>query len=269
MSPQCSSANFWGKISVNTACVAAVLLSVWVLGLAVSASADEGGRLHEFGTNGTAVLCVPTSDMDSTLLPYNDESTDLAVGSGHTPGFGFLFDAAEIQSHLEEGIFRVRPELNGLPHVNTLGGSVGFLSLPDSHRLGPAGRARDLADEWTARGRCAETSVEPFEKSDLFEMKCLASDNYSNLVDRKPDKTVDMPKPNTFVVATCIHEKISAGKFTGLSLEWCRREFVAGGFLFDYQIQKPNLRLYKQIDAFLVSKLSQWQKGCHSHREGK
>jgi hypothetical protein len=240
-----------------------------MLGLAISALADESVRLREFGTNGTAVLCVPTSDMDPALLLYNDESTDLAVGSGHTPGFGFLFDATEIQNHLEEGTFLVRTELNGLPYVNDFGGSIHFVSQPDSHRLGSAMRARDLEDEWGARGRCTKVSVEPLEKSGLLEVKCSASDNYSNIVDRKLDQSVDMPEPNTFVVATCIHEKMSAGKFTGLSLDSCRRVFIAGGFLIDYQIQKPNLRLYKQIDAFLVSKLSQWQKNCHSRHEGQ
>src|SRR5665811_1797178 len=49
------------------------------------------GDQHTFGVDGKSVLCIPKSDLDPVLLPFADESIDLHVGSGHTPGFAFLF----------------------------------------------------------------------------------------------------------------------------------------------------------------------------------
>jgi len=233
-----------------------------LVGLLLAAQVTDRTMHHEFGVNGNAVLCVPSSDMDPDLIPYNDESTDLAVGSGHTPGFGFLFGADQIQRHLDAGTFLVRPELSGLRHVNTLGGGVGFLSVPDSRRLGSAMRARDLSDEWSASGRCVDVVATPLHQSNLFEVKCAAEDNYSNVLNRAPDRRKSLPEPNSVVVATCLTETISAGKFKGHTLHSCRRVTVLDGFIFDYQIQKDNLPLYPQIDRFLRSKLVEWKKNC-------
>lgn len=240
-----------------------IILAVLV-GLPLAVQATDRTAHHEFGVNGKAVLCVPSSDLDPDLVQANDESTDLAVGSGHTPGFGFLFGADQIQRHLDTGTFRVRPELDGLRHVNTLGGGVGFLSVPDSRRLGSAGRARDLSEEWLANDRCSGVVVTPLKQSNLFEVKCAAADNYSNVLNRTPDRRKPLPEPNSVVVATCLTETISAGKFKGHTLHSCRRVVVLDGFILDYQIQKDNLPLYQQIDRFLRSKIVEWKRNCSS-----
>lgn len=223
---------------------------------------DQTTKHHEFGVNGKAILCVPSLDMDPDLIPYNDESTDLAVGSGHVPGFAFLFGADQVQSHLDTGTFKVFPALDGLPHVNALEGDIGFLSVPDARRLGSAMRARDLSDEWSANGRCVDVVATPLHQSDLFEVKCAATDNYSNVLNRAPDRRKPLPEPNSVVVATCLSETISAGKFVGYTLHSCRRVTVLDGFILDYQIQKDNVPLYPQIDRFLLSKLIEWKKNC-------
>lgn len=228
----------------------------------LAVNATDRVAYREFGVNGKAILCVPSSDLDPDLIPDNDESTDLAVGSGRTPGFAFLFGASQVQSHLDTGTFRVRPELDGLRHVNTLGGSIGFLSVPDSRRLGPAMRARNLSDEWSASGRCVGVAAAPLHQSDLFEVKCAAADDYSNVLNRAPDRRELLPEPNSVVVATCLSETISAGKVVGHTLHSCRRVTVLDGFILDYQIQKDNLPLYPQIDRFLLSKLVEWKKNC-------
>lgn len=233
-----------------------------LVGLLLAAQAANWTGYHQFGVNGLPVLCVPSSDLDPDLIADNDESTDLAVGSGHIPGFAFFFGADQIQHHLDTGTFRVRPELDGLRHVNTLGGSVGFLSVPDSRRLGSAGRARDLPDEWSASGRCLDVITTPLTQSDLFEVKCAVADNYSNILNRTPDRQKPLPDPKSLVVATCLTETISEGKFKGQTLHSCRRITILDGFIFDYQIQKDNLPLYPQIDRFLRSKLVEWKKNC-------
>lgn len=233
-----------------------------LVGLPLATQATDRTARHEFGVNGKAVLCVPSPDMDPDLVQSNDESTDLAVGSGRTPGFGFLFGADQIQRYLDTGTFKIFPELDGLPHVNALEGDIGFLSVPDSRRLGSAMRARDLSDEWSASGRCVDVITTPLHQSDLFEVKCAAADNYSNVLNRTPDRRKPLPEPNSVVVATCLTETISAGKFKGHTLHSCRRVTVLDGFIFDYQIQKDNLPLYPQIDRFLRSKLVEWKKNC-------
>lgn len=234
-----------------------------LLGGGLMATHATGGTfVHEFGVNGKAILCVPTSDLDSDLLPYNDESTHLSVGSGSMPGFAFSFDANQIQHELDKGTFNLHPELEGLRHVNTLGGQLGFLSVPDATRLGAAMRARDLLDEWFANGRCLGTVVVPLNQSNLFEVKCNAADNYSNILNRTPDRQKPLPLPNSVVVASCLNETISSGKFKGQKHHPCRRVLVFDGFIFDYQIQKDNLPLYPEIDRFLRSKLIGWKQNC-------
>ncbi|MBI5438497.1 MAG: hypothetical protein HY936_06065 [Nitrosomonadales bacterium] len=240
-----------------------VILAVLV-GLPLAAQATDRATHHEFGVNGKAILCVPSSDLDPDLVQANDESTDLAVGSGHTPGFGFLFGADQIQRHLDTGTFQVPPELTGLRHINMLEGDVGFLSVPDSRRLGPAGRARDLSEEWLANDRCSGVVVTRLKQSNLFEVKCAAADNYSNVLNRTPDRRKPLPEPNSVVVATCLTETISAGKFKGRTLHSCRRVVVLDGFILDYQIQKDNLPLYQKIDRFLRSKIVEWKRNCSS-----
>jgi hypothetical protein len=243
----------------------AALVLVACVGMPLGGSAAGSGAGHEFGVNGKAVLCPLESDMDPALIPYSDESTDLAVGSGHTPGFGFLFGADEVQKQVGNGRFHVRPELDDLPHVNTLGGSVGFLSAPDYRRLGSAMRARDLSDEWLENGHCPRVVVTPLQ-GNLFEVKCAVEDKYANILNRAPERRAPMPDPNSVVVATCLYETISVGKFAGQELRSCRRVVKLDGFLVDYQIQENNLPLYLQIDAFLRNKIAEWKVRCSSSR---
>jgi hypothetical protein len=104
----------------------------------------------------------------------------------------------------------------------------------------------------------------PLKQSTLFEVKCAAKDNYSNVLNRVPDRNKPLPEPNSVVVATCLSETISAGKFVGHTLNSCRRVVVLDGFILDYQIQKDNLPLYQQIDRFLRSKIVEWKRDCSS-----
>src|ERR1700752_1981331 len=201
--------------SLRCARKAATFVVIGFVGLPLTGSAADSAAYHRFGVNGEAVLCPRSSDMDPTLIPYNDESTDVAVGSGRTPGFGFLFDAGEIDRHIGAGAFRVFPEFAEHPYVNKLSGSIGFLSLPDSRRLGPAMRARDLSDEWSASGDCAKEVVTRLQQSDLYELRCTPKDNYSNILNRLPQPGEPLPDPNSLVVATCVYETIPAGKFAG------------------------------------------------------
>lgn len=53
-------------------------------------------RQHVFGIDGRPVLCVPESDLNPDLLAFNDESTQLKPGNGHTPGFGGFFSLREM-----------------------------------------------------------------------------------------------------------------------------------------------------------------------------
>jgi hypothetical protein len=69
------------------------------------------------------------------------------------------------------------------------------------------------------------------------------------------------------VVATCLYETISAGKFAGQAVRSCRRVVKLDGFLVDYQIQENNLPLYLQLDAFLQSKIAEWKTRCSPSHE--
>jgi len=224
-----------------------------------SAVADDSW--HDFGMNGKAVLCVHSSDLDPALIRFNSESTDLAVGSGQTPGFAFLFGEEKLRE-LTGGLFRVLPEFEGHPYVNKLSGSIGFLSVPDSRRFGPAMRARDLESEWYAKDRCAEELITELPGSGLFEVKCNAKDKYSNVLNVRPDRGKAMPEPNEIVAATCINENISVGQFSGASRQSCRRVKIIDGFLVDYQVQEDNVPLYQQFDGFLEGKIAEWKKNC-------
>lgn len=238
------------------------LLLVGCLSLSIRPIAAALNDLHWFGVGGAAILCPPSSDLDPALIPYDEESTDLAVGSGHTPGFAFLFDAKTVQNNISSGTFKVFPKLDSIRHVNSLGGSTGFLSKPDSLRLGSAMRARDLLDEWYQAGRCTHRTVTPKGQSNVFEVKCSAGDNYSNILNVAPDRNHPMPDPNSIVVATCNYENIPVGPFEGTTLHSCRRVAIRSSFLLDYQIQKENVPLYQQIDAFLDAKIGAWRRNC-------
>ncbi len=227
----------------------------------IGSSSDSTGK-HEFGLDGKAALCVPQGDLDPVLIPYNDETTDLAVGSGRTPGFGFLFSADEVVKHLKSGSFRTFPEFAEHPYVNRLSGSIGFISAPDAHRLGSAMRARNLEDEWAASGACDHVVATQLQGSDLFEVKCRAKDNYANILNRLPDRTQPLPDPNSVVVATCVYETISDGKFAGRSRRSCTRAVILDGFFVNYRIQEENMPLYRQLDEFFRDKIVEWKGNC-------
>ncbi len=248
---------------------AAAFAIIGCIGSPLICSAADSAAYHRFGVNGEAVLCPRSSDMDPSLIPYNDESTDLAVGSGRTPGFGFLFDAGEIDRHIVNGKFRVFPEFAEHPYVNKLSGSIGFLSLPDARRLGPAMRARDLVDEWSASGACVRALVTRLQQSDLYELKCTPKDTYSNILNRPPQPGEPLPDPNSLVVATCVYETISAGKFAGQARRACTRVAILDGFIVNYRVQEDNLRLYKQLDAFLLGKIAEWKRNCSVDRKAE
>jgi len=250
--------------SLQCARKAAALAVVGFSSFPLAGSAGDSDAYHRFGVNGAAVVCPRSSDMDPTLIAYNDESIDLAVGSGHTPGFGFLFNAGEIDRHIGTETFRVFPEFAEHPYVNKLSGSIGFLSLPDSRRLGPAMRARDLSDEWTASGDCAKEVITRLQQSDLFEVKCAPKDNYSNILNRLPQPGEPFPDPNSLVVATCVYETISAGKFAGQARRSCTRVAILDGFIVNYRVQEDNLPLYRQLDEFLRGKIAEWKRNCSS-----
>jgi hypothetical protein len=93
---------------------------------------------------------VPAVDLDPTLEPYNDESTHLVVGSGHTPGFGTNFDAVWVKGRIEG--YEVKSETEIPRRFSDLYVSIHFLGSNDRQRLGPAMRARDVEDIWYAKG---------------------------------------------------------------------------------------------------------------------
>ena len=230
--------------------------------LPMAGSAQQAADQHRFGVNNQAILCPPSSEMDPELIPYNEESTDLVVGPGRTPGFGFLFNTKVLDSHLGIGMFRTLPGFEDHPYVNKLSGSVGFLSVADSKRFGPAMRARDLSDEWTEDGRCGGRVVSRIGRSELFEVKCSAADDYANVLNRRPQKGETIPDPNSVVVATCTFETISVGKFAGQSLRSCTRVVILEKFIVNYRIQEKNLPLYRQIDDFLRGRIVGWKNRC-------
>lgn len=227
-------------------------------------SAGDLVAYRKFGIGGKPILCVASSDMDSMLIPYNDESVDLSVGLGHTPGFGFLFEPEEVRKYTGAGTFQEFSKFQDHPYVNKLSGSIGFLSVTDSRRLGPAMHARSLADEWRQSGSCAQEVVIQLPQSDLYEVKCRAEDNFSNVLDRSPEKNRPMPDPNSVVVATCLYETISTGKFAGQSLRTCTRVAILDGFILNYRIQEDNLPLYKRLDTLLQDKIRRWKENCNS-----
>jgi len=240
----------------------AFLLFFCCIGLPIGRPVVASSKLHRFGVGGTAILCPATSDLDDLDIPYDDESTDLPVGSGHMPGFAFLFEAKTVQATLESGVFEVFPKLSSIRYVNTLNGTIGFISRVDSLRIGSAMRARDLSDEWYQTGLCTHRTALSIVQGKVFEVKCSVGDDYSNILSIAPDRDRPMPKPNSIVIASCNDKYIAFGPFAGTTLHSCRRVFIRSGFIVDYQLQKENLPLYLQIDAFLDAKIGEWRRNC-------
>ncbi len=241
---------------------AAAIMFITCVSFWVAPSIAASNQVSRFGVGGTAVLCPPISDLDPLLIPYNPVSTDLVVGSGRTPGFAFLFDKKIVQGNINPRVFKVFPSLDAIRSVNSLSGVVGFLSVADSLRLGPAMRARDLSDEWYKTDRCAHSISVPMGRSNLVEVKCSAVDNFSNVLNVTPDGARPMPTPNSIVIASCNEDHIPVGPFAGATLHPCRRVVIHQGFMLDYQIQRDNVPLYSDIDSFLFGKIEEWRRNC-------
>lgn len=215
---------------------------------------------HVFGIDGKPILCVPESDMDPLLLRYADESTHLRIGSGHTPGFSFLFRPELIKSLIAEYV--IIPGFEGHPYANALSGTIGFLGPDDEARLGSAMRARTVEDEWYARNACPQPVVRSLPRAAMYEVKCDANADYSTIWNRMPDPRLTMPNPNEFVVATCQYENIQLGPYKGRELKNCARIVKIDRFLVDYRFQEENAYVVLQIDSLIRTKLSQWEKNC-------
>jgi hypothetical protein len=219
-----------------------------------------GDYQHVFGINGKPVLCVPESDMDPTLLPYADESTDLHAGSGHTPGFAFLFSWRFMRSIISG--YSIVPGFQRHPYVNNLSGTVGFLGEDDRARFGSSMRARSIEDEWYSRDKCPQPSVKPLVDTKLYEVRCSAVANYAAIWNRAPDPNIVMPNPHEFIVATCNYQNIPLGPYRGKSLRTCTRVVIIDGFLVDYRLQEENVELFPEIDLMIRNKLSGWERNC-------
>jgi len=237
-----------------------VIPKIMSMTVALTALILAGGYQHVFGINGKPVLCVPDSDMDPLLVRYADESTNLNPGSGHTPGFSFLFSSKFMRSIISG--YSIVPGFEEHPYVNNLSGTVGFLGQDDRARFGPAMRARDIKDEWYARDKCPEPSITPIVDTGLFEVKCSAEANYSAIWSRAPDPTIVMPNPNEFIVATCNYRNIPLGPYRGKSFNSCTRTVIINRFFIDYRLQEENVALFSRIDAMIRDKLSEWERNC-------
>ena len=218
------------------------------------------GDQQIFGVEGKSVLCVPKSDLDPVLLPLADESIDLHVGSGHSPGFAFLFGSRFMRSIISG--YRIVAGFEDHPYANTLSGTIGFLAPDDQARLGSAMRARNTSDEWYSRDECPQPSVRPLGDNRLYEVKCSPKASYSSIWRQAPDPKVAMPNPNELVVATCQNDDIHLGPYAGKSLTTCARVVIIDGFLVDYRLQEKNLGFFLEIDSIIRDKLSEWKGNC-------
>ena len=215
---------------------------------------------HIFGVGGKPVLCVKDADMDPLAKSYADESTHLKPGSGHTPGFPFLFGPDTMKSIIPEYV--VVPGFEGHPYVNTLSGGIGFLGQDDRGRFGPAARARAVEEEWYARGDCTNLVIKSLMNTDLYEVKCNAKANYSAIWNRLPEPKKSMPNPHEFVVAACQEEHLTIGLYSGRTLKNCTRIAIIDEFYIDYKFQEDNAPIIPQIDLMIIDKIIQWKRNC-------
>lgn len=216
---------------------------------------------HLFGIDGKPILCIPESDLNPALLTYNDESTHLMPGNGHTPGFSTLFSIAEMRRHFGSEYYS-NPAFGVDPALTGLSATVSFLGNDDKRRYGPAMRARDIRDTWKGRGACPDPEVRSLANTGLFLAKCSAMANYGSLWNRDRNTKIEMPDDNTFVVATCNYETISFGPYKGIERRNCARVIVLDGFMVDYRFIEENAGLIQRFDAFLKDKIAQWEQNC-------
>jgi hypothetical protein len=236
-----------------------VITNMMNMAVALTAIAQVAGPLHIFGVNGRPILCVPESDMDRSLLRYADESTDLHVGSGRTPGFAFLFTSKTMRSII--GGYHLTPGFEGHPYVNQLSGSIGFLGQDDQTRFGPAMRARDTEDIWYTRGKCTQPTVRSVDPN-LYEVKCDVGSGYGAIWNQRPDPKTVMPNANEIVVATCEYHNLPVGPYEGKTLRTCTRVVAIDGFLVSYRLQQDNVKFFSNIDSMIASTVLQWKRNC-------
>lgn len=217
--------------------------------------------LHLFGMDGSPVLCVPEGALNPALMPFNDESTHLQPGGGHTPGFGVFFSLNEMRRRFGMA-YHSDPAFGDNPALTGLSATISFVSAEDQLRLGPAMRARYVRDIWTRSGACPAATVQPLPRTLLFVAKCSAESDYGSLWDRAPDPKSEPPDPNVFVVATCNYSTISAGPYKGTEQRECRRLFIDGGQMVDYQFAEQNAPLIARFDAFFKEKIESWKRAC-------
>lgn len=217
--------------------------------------------LHMFGIGGRPILCVPDADLNPALLPFNDESTHLRPGNGHTPGFAAFFSLSEMRNRLGSAYFS-NPTFDDNPAMSGLSATISFVSVDDQRRLGPAMRARDIRDIWMRRGACPDATVQPIPRTDLFLAKCSSASNYSSLWNIAPDLKSDLPNPNTFVIASCNYSTITVGPYKGAERRECTRVFIDGGLMVDYHFVEQNAPLIAQFDDFFKDKIENWKRAC-------
>ncbi len=219
-----------------------------------------GAGEHLFGTNGRPVLCIPTADLDPSLISYADELLYLRPGSGHTPGFSFSLSPAFMKAHIDG--FVVLSSVGGSPYVNAFTGTVSFLGKDDRIRFGPAMRARTVEDAWKSQGECVHPDVEPLAQARLFKIRCSKQASYSELWNRAPDSKQAMPDPNRFVVATCNLVEFQQGPNKTTAVTRCARVITIGSFLVDYWMTEENSQFYPQLDEVVREKISEWKRNC-------
>lgn len=246
----------FGRFCLQFLCVTSLLCILW------GCVAGET-KWHEFGVNGAAVLCVPTKDLDPNLLLENNESVNLAPRAGWTPGFGFLFSQDVVRDRVRA--FHVVQGLADHSYANKLSGSIGFVSSVDQGRYGPSMRARNIEEIWSASGRCADRKVELLAPA-LYRAKCSVRDDYSSIWNRLPDAQEPMPNPDSFVLATCRYDAVTIGRYAGIEMKRCSRVIERDGFIVDYRFQESNVALIRELDAFMSSKIAEWQNNCPGRR---
>jgi len=230
--------------------------------LACSTGCDgESHKWHQFGVNGRAALCVPDSDMDRDLVEFNEESKNLKLQPGWTPGFGFLFAPNRVREDISA--FRDSKEFGWHPYANALSGSVGFLDMSDRGRYGSSMRARDVRDIWTSTGTCSKSEIVQIEGG-LYSAKCSPADDYSSIWNRRPRLSEAMPNPDDFVVATCRDERIDVGPHSGATMRTCSRVILISEYIVDYRFQEANVRFIADMDTLLAKKIAEWRRNCSS-----
>jgi hypothetical protein len=217
---------------------------------------------YKFGTGGKAILCVPSREMDQYILPDDHEMIDLVVGVGRAPGFGFYFDEEYIRNSIPG--FVIREEFSGHPYVNALSGSIGLLgNAVDIDSINSSVYARNTEEMWYATGECNNPSIIKLKNTGLYRVKCKKFDDYSSIWNKVPEKGIPLPDIGDLIIATCINQEIDIGPYSGYEDHKCRRVFATEQFKVDYQIQEENLAVVEQLDEFIKTQLSQWQKNCY------